>query len=159
MSDVVDVAAAPAKPEYGIVWVNKLPEKLPWIEGVDYLVVAPIAGEPQYPPYNVPVRIRDNTGETFQINTEPGSPVGPTPNFWNAYEFLKRFTDAERKAMNAAAAAGSDVQDFLKMLDVAASAGAPIIANDPQILKWMQVLVDGGLLTKDRRDAILSADG
>jgi hypothetical protein len=52
--------------------VSKLPERLPWVEGVDYDVI-PNADIP----YNVPVRIRDEYGETFQMNTEPGSPVEP----------------------------------------------------------------------------------
>ncbi len=49
--------------------VSKLPEHLPWIEGKDYQVIPNVDI-----PYGVPVRIRDKTGETFQINTELGKP-------------------------------------------------------------------------------------
>ncbi len=54
--------------KYSMDQVSKLPEKLPWVEGEDYDIIPNIEI-----PYGVPVRIRDKTGETFQINTEPGS--------------------------------------------------------------------------------------
>ena len=52
-----------------MVKVTGLPEKLPWIEGEDYWV---LNEEPKHDDW---VRIRDKTGETFQVYTAPGSPV------------------------------------------------------------------------------------
>ncbi len=71
-----------------IVQVTKLPNKLPWIEGVDYDVI------PGIPSYGVPVRIRPKPGqvldEGFQMNTEPGSAIGPFPNTPNNPYFGKK---------------------------------------------------------------------
>ncbi len=52
---------------------SALPDKLPWIEGVDYTVsVVPVQ-------HGLPIRIRDETGESFLTFTETGPDQPPPP--------------------------------------------------------------------------------
>lgn len=74
------------------------------------------------------------------------------PQAWTAYEFLLRFTAAERAAFRAAAATDAQVADFQQL----AQAAQEIRSDDPMTLAGMDYLVSQGLLTQARRDEILN---
>jgi hypothetical protein len=79
----------------------------------------------------------------------------PNPNLpkrYTAYQFLLRFTLAERTAYRAAALTDPLVADFMNL----AQAAQEIITNDPVTIQGMDYLVAVGLLTQQRRDEILS---
>ena len=73
---------------------------------------------------------------------------------WTAYEFINRFTSAERAAYRAAAKTDDLVADFVDM----AQAAQEIISDDPVTVQGMDYLVSIGVLTQQRRDEILSID-
>lgn len=70
---------------------------------------------------------------------------------WTAYQFLLRFTAAERAAFRAAAAGDPAVADFQQL----AQAAQEIVADDPMTVAGMDYLVSIGLLTRARADEIL----
>ena len=70
---------------------------------------------------------------------------------WTAYEFLNRFTYAERAAYRQAAKTDDLVADFMSL----AQAAQEIISDDLTTIQGMNYLVSVGLLTQQRRDEIL----
>lgn len=70
---------------------------------------------------------------------------------WTAYEFLNRFTYAERAAYRQAAKTDDLVADFMGL----AQAAQEIISDDPTTIQGMNYLVSVGLLTQQRKDEIL----
>lgn len=79
----------------------------------------------------------------------------PNPNLpkrYTAYQFLLRFTSAERIAYRNAALTDPIVADFMNL----AQAAQEILTNDPTTIQGMNYLVSVGLLTQQRRDEILS---
>jgi hypothetical protein len=70
---------------------------------------------------------------------------------WTAYQFLMRFTAAERAAFRAAAATDETVADFQEL----ATAAQEIAADDPVTVAGMDYLVSVGLLTRSRADEVL----
>lgn len=130
--------------------VTALPNKLPWTEGVDYEVL------PGQPVLGAGVRIRDETGESFQVWTDhPVSPLTPPALRWNAYDFKMRFTPTERKAIRAAALVNADVADFIDMLDTAAMTGTMIYADDGLLKACLDAFTVAGLLDSGRKDELL----
>lgn len=129
--------------------VNALPERLPWIEGIDYLV---IGGDLQF---GDPIRIRDNTGETFLIYSDPGVILPPPPKHWNALEFKLLFTSTERNAIRASQAAG--VADFWDLLSDAASSGDAVSEVTQWLLNGMTALVGASIITSDRQSVIMGS--
>jgi hypothetical protein len=75
------------------------------------------------------------------------------PQSWTAYEFLLRFTAAERAAFRAAAITDPQVADFQQL----AQAAQEIRSDDPMTLAGMDYLVSVGLLSSERRAEILGA--
>lgn len=73
------------------------------------------------------------------------------PQAWTAYEFLLRFTAAERAAFRAAAATDAQVADFQQL----AQAAQEIRSDDPMTLAGMDYLVSVALLSSERRAEIL----
>jgi len=71
---------------------------------------------------------------------------------WTAYEFLNRFTYAERAAYRTAAKTDDLVADFMGL----AQAAQEILSDDPMTVQGMDYLVSIGVLTQQRRDEILS---
>lgn len=57
-----------------MVVVSALPERLPWVEGTDYQVLAGV------PKYGDLVRTTVNKEESFFVYTDPGTPYVPKPN-------------------------------------------------------------------------------
>lgn len=70
---------------------------------------------------------------------------------WTAYQFLLRFTPAERASFRAAGATDPNVADFQEL----AQAAQEIVADDPMTVAGMDYLVAQGLLTRARADEIL----
>jgi hypothetical protein len=70
---------------------------------------------------------------------------------WTSFEFLQRFTPAERASFRAAAKTDDQVADFAQL----AGAAQEIFNNDPVTLAGMDYLVSVGLLTRARADEIL----
>lgn len=70
---------------------------------------------------------------------------------YTSYEFLNRFTAAERAALRAAANSNTTVADFLEL----AVAANEIINTDPVTIAGMDYLVAQGLMTEARKLEIL----
>ncbi len=96
---------------------------------------------------------RDNGDGTF---SNPPRPPAPVPQ-WNALDFKRRFTVAERIAIRAAAASNGSVYDFLDLLDTAAATGTMIHANDPDVVTGLQAFQDASLIGVGRKDVILGS--
>lgn len=98
--------------------------------------------------------------ESFQINASTVNQVwtvrNKTPDelriTWTAYEFINRFTPAERAAYRAAAKTDDLVADFVDM----AQAAQEVISDDPLTIQGMDYLVSIGVLTENRKQEILS---
>ena len=71
---------------------------------------------------------------------------------WSSYDFLNRFTSAERTAIRATAKTDDSVADFLML----ASSAHEIIADDPVTLAGMNYLVSEAIITSSRKAEILS---
>ena len=71
---------------------------------------------------------------------------------WTAYQFLNRFTYAERAAYRVAAKTDDIVADFMGL----AQAAQEVLSDDPTTIQGMDYLVSIGVLTQQRRDEILS---
>lgn len=71
---------------------------------------------------------------------------------WSSYEFLNRFTSAERTAIRNASKSDDAVADFLML----ASSAHEIIANDPVTVAGMSYLVTSSIITESRKLEILS---
>lgn len=70
---------------------------------------------------------------------------------FSSYEFLSRFTAAERASFRAAAQTDETVADFAQL----AGAAQEILNTDPVTVAGMDYLVSVGLLTRARADEIL----
>jgi hypothetical protein len=91
-------------------------------------------------------------GWTFDANAVPRFIAPPERNSWTAYQFLLRFTAAERAAFRAAAITDANVADFQQL----AQAAQEIVSDDPMTVSGMNYLVSVGLLTEQRKQEILS---
>lgn len=70
---------------------------------------------------------------------------------YTSYEFLSRFTAAERASFRIAAQTDAVVADFAQL----AGAAQEVLNNDPVTVAGMDYLVSVGLLTRARADEIL----
>ena len=70
---------------------------------------------------------------------------------WTAFQFLLRFTEAERAAFQAEAVTDTKVADFMLLC----SAASQIEADHPVTVAGMDYLVSIDLITRDRADEIL----
>jgi hypothetical protein len=70
---------------------------------------------------------------------------------YTSYEFLNRFTAAERAALRTAALTDAAIADFQQM----AGAAQEIINTDPVTISGMDYLVAQGLITEARKLEIL----
>jgi hypothetical protein len=82
-----------------------------------------------------------------------GSSFSPPPpvQTWTAFEFLQRFTAAERAAIRTGSMSDPALADFLMM----SQAAQEIVSNDPMTAAGMDYLVSLGILTPARRAEIL----
>jgi hypothetical protein len=70
---------------------------------------------------------------------------------YSSFEFLNRFTPAERASFRAAAQTDAAIADFSQL----ATAAQEVLNNDPVTVAGMDYLVSVGLLTRARADEIL----
>lgn len=68
------------------------------------------------------------------------------------YEFLKRFTSAERKAINAAAKVNADIEDFKTLLDAAQE----VDCGNEDTVAGVNALEAAGILAAGRAAQILN---
>lgn len=73
------------------------------------------------------------------------------PQIWTSLEFIERFTDAEQVAIVTAAQSSA----ALRLWYDKAMAATQIVSTDPRLVAGMQMLVDVGLLTAQRKTEIL----
>lgn len=99
---------------------------------------------------------RDNGNGTY---TNPTIPTPVVVLKWDAFDFKKRFTAAERIAIRAAASQSGEVYDFLDMLDTAGMTGTMIKADDVLLNAALDLMSAGEtpLLGPGRKDEILGA--
>lgn len=98
-------------------------------------------------------------GEQVQVGwkyTAGGTPrfayVEPQVFFsWTAFQFLLRFTEAEREAFRTAALTDGKVADFIQLC----GAASEVESNHPLTLAGIAYLVSQGLLTQDRANQVL----
>jgi hypothetical protein len=70
---------------------------------------------------------------------------------YSSFEFLQRFTSAERAAIRLEAATDEDLADFLMLLECAME----VVNTDATTINGMDYLVALALLTRARADEIL----
>lgn len=115
-----------------------------------------IAGAPQAGDL---VRITTPSGAViFERYTPLEAPPAPVRH-WDEFDFRKRFTSSERKAITAAAKVNADVEDFVSMLECAGRTGTRIKADDPLLIAALDFMSAGDtpLLGEGRKDEILGA--
>jgi hypothetical protein len=94
-------------------------------------------------------------GELVQIGWDYNGTTFTPPvesRRWTAYEFLNRFTPAERAAIRSGSQSDSMLADFLMM----SQAAQEIVSDDPVTVAAMGYLVSLGILSPARRAEILS---
>jgi hypothetical protein len=110
------------------------------------------SGKPGYVLLNAGERVIQGMG--FDASKSPRfflqRPTKPAPK-WTAFQFLLRFTEAERAAFQAEAATDTKVADFMLLC----SAASQIEADHPVTVAGMDYLVSIDLITRDRADEIL----
>lgn len=89
---------------------------------------------------------------TYVANGNPRFIMPPVSKTWTAYEFLNRFTKAERKAIRTKAKTDDEVADF----ELLASAANEIVSDDPTTVAGMNYLVTAGVISAQRKTEILS---
>ena len=92
---------------------------------------------------------------TYDANASPRF-FEPTPQpssrTWTAYQFLQRFTAAERATMRSLAQTDENVADFLQLLQAAQE----VVSDDPMTVAGMDYAVSVGIVTAERKTEILS---
>jgi hypothetical protein len=84
------------------------------------------------------------------LPSPPPSP--PAPTIWTALEFMRRFTQSERLAIITAGRTDAAVEDIRSQL----AASNEVISDDPSLVAGLIYLVSKGLLTPERKTAILT---
>lgn len=93
-------------------------------------------------------------GDKFDANANPrfiASLKAKRHPKWTAFEFLLRFTEAERASFRDEAATDPKVADFMLLC----SAASQVEADHPMTVAGMDYLVSIGLLTQARANEIL----
>lgn len=98
---------------------------------------------------------KDNGDGSFS-NIEPPAPI-PNVNQWDALDFVRRFTQAERIAIRTLAKSNGQAEDFLDLLDKAAAVGTHIHADDPDVINGLLAFTTAGILGDGRSDEILGS--
>lgn len=99
-----------------------------------------------------PTRIESETSLAAVLNDQYPAGSPQPPRQVAPLQFRRRFTDAERAAIHAAALANPTLLTWV----MDAAAAQIIDLDDPSTVEAMQLLVDNTLLTPARRDAILA---
>lgn len=110
------------------------------------------SGKPGYVLLNAGEKVIQGMG--FDASKSPRfflqRPTRPAPK-WTAFQFLLRFTEAERAAFRAAAATDAAVADFMLLC----GAASEIESTHPMTVDGMDYLVSAGLLTQARADEVM----
>jgi hypothetical protein len=96
-----------------------------------------------------------NIGWIYDENAEPrfaAPAVAAVQQRWTAYQFLQRFTAAERATMRSLALTDENVADFLQLLQAAQE----VVSDDPMTVAGMDYAVSVGIVTAERKMEILS---
>jgi len=104
----------------------------------------------------VPLTERESCfiGQVYDESNTPrfyGDPT-PVPRVYTSYEFILRFTAAERLAYRTASTTDQNIADFMELVHAAHE----IQTDHPMTIAGMDYLVSVGILTQQRRDEILS---
>lgn len=99
-----------------------------------------------------PTRIDSEASLADVLNAQYPAGTPRPPRQIPPLEFRRRFTDPERAAIHAAALANPTLLTWV----MDAASAQVIDLDDPATVAAMQLLVDGGLLTVERRDEILA---
>lgn len=122
---------------------------------VTNIVIAEASWNPGEGLYLVPLNESESCeiGQAYDAITIPRFTGTPTsfPKTYTAYQFLMRFTAAERAAFRAAAVTDSNVADFQEL----ATAAQEINTDNPVTIAGMEYLVSQGLLTEQRKQEVL----
>lgn len=92
---------------------------------------------------------------TYDWESDTFTPPPPPPDYGrlvSSREFFQLLTMSERQAFRATAATNPAVEDFLFSLQLP----SPIYLRHPSTLEGLATLVAEGVLTAERRDAIIS---
>lgn len=91
-------------------------------------------------------------GQVYSSESTPRfSGLSTVPKIYTAYQFLLRFTAAERASFRAAAITDASVADFHEL----ATAAHEIDTTNPMTIAGMDYLVSIGLLTEQRKQEVL----
>jgi hypothetical protein len=96
-----------------------------------------------------------NIGCIYDENAEPRFAAPAVAAFqqrWTAYQFLQRFTAAERATMRSLAQTDENVADFLQLLQAAQE----VVSDDPMTVAGMDYAISVGIVTAERKTEILS---
>lgn len=70
---------------------------------------------------------------------------------WSTLEFLKKFTQQERKSIKQAAKNDEDLDDFMLLL----TSSSIVVETDTDLIAGMGYLVTSGQITQERHDEIM----
>lgn len=86
------------------------------------------------------------------------NPVAPSPLLkWDALDFKRRFTQAERINIHTLAQSNMQALDFLDLLNTAAATGTMIHSTDPDVIAGLEAFETAELLAPGRAAEILGA--
>ena len=86
--------------------------------------------------------------------TEVEDPVADL-QAWDELTFRRRFTQAERIAIEAAKTQSAELADFESLLQCAGRSGKLIYNTDPDLIAGLEALKNAGILTPARKAEIL----
>lgn len=94
--------------------------------------------------------VEQNYPGQYREIVDPPQPSAPP--VLTKYEFLKRFTSEERKAINAAAKINADIEDFKMLLDAAQE----VDCGNEDTVAGVNALETAGILSAGRAGEILA---
>lgn len=107
------------------------------------------------------VRITNGASVVYERFTpSPSAPTAQTqPNVlrWDALDFMRLFTQAERIAIRTLAKSDAAAEDFLDLLDKAAATGTLVHSNDPDLLAALSAFEAAGVIAEGRAAEIVGS--
>lgn len=91
-------------------------------------------------------------GESFSAPTQENSVTK-----WDALDFMRLFTQAERIAIRTLAKSNAAADDFLDLLDKAAATGTLVHSNDPDLLAALSAFESAGVIAEGRAAEIVGS--
>lgn len=101
------------------------------------------------------VRITGSNGSVVYERFTSAVASQPAPLRWDALDFTRRFTQAERIAIRTLAKSNGQAEDFLDLLGKAAATGTYIHSDDPDVLAGLTAFESAGVIGAGRADEIL----